>query len=261
MVHNGKGLRCRRSGLRVRHLLRTRPSGATQRALPGGAAARQSPARPPSAPAAGSAHADVGAGDRSAAEGGAVAGAERADAATPVDAVPASAGAAGGAGRAKARGKQRSKRDYAAWAAATPESRAAASQQYMGASGSGKLAADGSGEAQTAGRGPGAQPPATGQAAAASTANGAPLCRARAALDIYPRRVNIAHASPAVRLPTEMSGVASIGHDSQAGKLAHHRLPETWPHCLHEACHLPLDEVAIHASTYTAGTPRCLSGT
>ena len=166
---------CRRSGLRVKHLLRTRPSRAPDRALLGSAASRAAPTRSPPAPASGTAHADAGAGSRGDAGVGAAAGAQRADAPAPAEAAPLPADATGGAGHSKARGKQRSKRDYAAWAAATPESRAAASQQYLGAGGCGKPVAEGPGEAHTAGQSPAAQPAATGQADAASTANGALL--------------------------------------------------------------------------------------
>lgn len=161
----------------MKHLLRNKPSRAPNGAPPGSAAGRVGPARSLPAPASGTAHTDPGAGSRGAAEGGAVADAECAAAPAPAEAAPALADAASSAGHPKARGKQRSKRDYAAWAAATPESRAAASQQYMGSGGSGKPAAEGPSEAHTAGQGPAAQPPATGQAYAASTANGAPLCQ------------------------------------------------------------------------------------
>ena len=173
-----------RSGLRVKHLLRNKPSRAPNGALPGSAAGRKTWAALPSVPAGGAAHAAMGAGDGSAAEGGAVAVADCADAPAPAEAATATAYAAGSAGHPKARGKQRSKRDYAAWAAATPESRAAASQQYMGAGGSGKPAAEGAGEAQAPGQGPNAQSHAPGQPDAASTANGAPLRQNKRVLQV-----------------------------------------------------------------------------
>ena len=161
----------------MKYLLLTKASLAPNGDLPGCAAGRKSQAAPPSVPAGGAAHADAGAGNRSAAEGGAVADADRADVPAPAEAAPASANAARGARQAKSKAKRRSKQDYAAWAAATPESCVAASQQYLGAGGSGKPAAEGPGEAQAPGQGSDAQPPAAGQADAASTANGAPFSR------------------------------------------------------------------------------------
>jgi len=179
----------RRSGLRVRHLLRSAAAGAARRGAPKappGGQGRPSPARaqpygqrPETAAAAcGSAAAPLAAGGAGAAARGA------GDAADGSGGAPGDQGAAAGEGATGAAGAagppsrkayvRRSKADYAAWAAATPASRAAASQPHRrgGEAGGGGGGPAAGGGAEDAAGGSAAAHAAPGDAQAAGTPGG-----------------------------------------------------------------------------------------
>ncbi len=179
----------RRSGLRVRHLLRSAAAGAARRGAPKAPPSNQgrpSPARvqphgqrPEAAAAACESAAAplVADGDGAAARGAG-------DAADGIGGAPGDQGAAAGEGPSGAAGAaappsrkayvRRSKADYAAWAAATPASRAAASQPHRrgGEAGGGGGAPAAGGGAEGAACGSAAAQAAPGDAQAAGTPGG-----------------------------------------------------------------------------------------